>query len=108
MEIWHNRINWKKVLDGFASGLDCSQQVLASVAGDLKISTADAYKMSAAFGAGMGRAETCGCVVGALIALGIAYGNSKPNDFERKKELMAKKQEFEAKFVVVSSKNHKF
>ena len=89
----------EKVLNGFAAGLDCSQQVLGSVANDLHISTEDAYKMASAFGAGMGHAETCGCVVGALIALGIVYGHSKPNDFETKKVLMAKKQEFETKFI---------
>jgi C_GCAxxG_C_C family probable redox protein len=89
----------EKVLKGFAEGLDCSQQVLGSVADNLHISTEDAYKMSSAFGAGMGHAETCGCVVGALIALGLAYGHSKPNDFEIKKILMAKKQEFEKQFI---------
>ena len=89
----------EKVLKGFAEGLDCSQQVLQSVSDKLNISTEDAYKMAAPFGAGMGHAETCGCVVGALIALGIAYGHSKPNDFDKKQILMAKKQEFEKQFV---------
>lgn len=89
----------EKVLKGFAAGLDCSQQVLGSVADDLHISKEDAYKMASPFGAGMGHAETCGCVVGALIALGLAYGHSKPNDFETKKILMGKKQEFENQFI---------
>ena len=35
----------EKVLKGFAAGLDCSQQVLGSVADDIHISTEDAYKI---------------------------------------------------------------
>ena len=93
------KLSEEKVLNGFASGLDCSQQVLGYVAKDLNISQEEAYKMAAAFGAGMGHAQTCGCVTAALIALGLLYGHSKANDFETKKTLMAKKQEFETNFT---------
>ena len=86
----------------FGAGIDCSQIVLSSVCDKLGISEEEALKMSACFGGGMWHGETCGCVIGALIALGIKYGNSKPNDKETKDLLLAKKAEFEEKFSKVN------
>lgn len=98
-----DKLTEQEVLKGFSEGLDCSQQVLASVSEELKITKEDGYKVASAFGAGMGHADTCGCVTGALMALGLKYGHSKSNDVETKERLIQKKQEFEAEF----KKQHK-
>ncbi len=89
----------KNVLQGFGDGLDCSQQVLAAVASQVNISESTARKLASAFGAGMGHADTCGCVTGAYIALGLKYGHSMPKDAQTKATLMAKKKEFEERFT---------
>ena len=83
----------------FKQGIDCSQVVLGYVAEKLDICSDKALKISAAFGGGMWAGRTCGCVVGALMALGLKYGYSEPNSTEQKNILLGKKNEFEQKFI---------
>ncbi len=91
-------INPKIALTMFGQGFDCSQVVLSSVNDKLNLSREEALKATAAFGGGMWHGETCGCVIGALIAIGLKYGTSVPNDTETKKTMLQKKAEFEEKF----------
>ena len=88
----------EEVLKMFGDGFDCSQIVLSSVSDKLGISREEALKITACFGGGMWHGETCGCVVGALIALGIKYGNCKENDNEKKEKLLELKNKFEENF----------
>ena len=46
-----------------------------------------------------GAGETCGAVVGALMAIGCRHGHSAPNEFEKKGELTAKVNAFRAAFI---------
>lgn len=82
----------------FGQGFDCSQVVLSFVSEKLGISRQEALKAAAAFGGGMWRGETCGCVIGALIAIGLKYGTEIPGDTESKNNMLRKKAEFEEKF----------
>ena len=91
-------LNEKEVLKRFGEGFDCSQIVLTKFCDKLGISQDEALKMSACFGGGMWHGETCGCVVGALIALGIKYATVKPNDQEQKDKLLKIKASFEEEF----------
>ena len=50
----------KEIAELFMKGIDCSQVVVGAFAEELGITTEEAYKMSAAFGGGMGLGETCG------------------------------------------------
>ena len=52
----------KEIAELFMKGIDCSQVVVGAFAEELGITTEEAYKMSAAFGGGMGLGETCGAV----------------------------------------------
>ncbi len=61
----------KEIAELFMKGIDCSQVVVGAFVEELGITTEEAYKMSAAFGGGMGLGETCGAVVGAMIVLGL-------------------------------------
>ena len=79
-ELENKKITKEKVLNMFDDGYDCSQIVLSNVSDKLGITKETALKAAAAFGGGMWHGETCGCVVGALIALGIKYGNCVEND----------------------------
>ncbi|MEG0830058.1 MAG: C-GCAxxG-C-C family protein [Anaerovoracaceae bacterium] len=89
----------EKALAGFGGGIDCSQAVLSHAAPKVGLDEEIGAKLGAAFGGGLWRGETCGCVAGAMMALGLKYGNSKPNQGEVKEKFLAKKAEFEEKFI---------
>jgi C_GCAxxG_C_C family probable redox protein len=83
----------------FAQGFDCGQVVLASAAKRLGLDTQTAYRLAAGFGGGMFRGQTCGAVVGAIIALGAQYGHYEPDTPERKDLNTAKALEFQQRFM---------
>lgn len=89
----------EKALEYFGGGLDCSQVVFEHGAKRLGFHGDNALKISAAFGGGMWLGETCGCVTGALMALGLKYGHCKLGDEEGKNTMLAKKAEFEKRFL---------
>jgi C_GCAxxG_C_C family probable redox protein len=95
----------EKATKGFKEGFDCSQQVLAYAASrhELGMDEKEAFRIAAAFGGGMWNGDTCGCVSGALMAIGLKYGHCAPNDKETKKQLTAKTVEFEKRFVEKNS-----
>ena len=84
----------------FKQGIDCSQIVFGYVADKVDISSDKALKIAAAFGGGMWGGRTCGCVSAALMAFGLKYGYCEPNETEQKNILLAKKAEYEQKFIV--------
>lgn len=61
----------------FENGYVCSQAVFAVFSEDFGISKTDALKIGACFGSGMRKAEVCGACTGALMALGLKYGDEK-------------------------------
>ena len=86
------------VIKKFGEGFDCSQIVLSQFSNKLGITEEEAIKVAACFGGGMWHGETCGCVVGALMALGIKYATTEANDTKKKDELLELKRKFEEKF----------
>lgn len=86
-------MNEKQVAEKFQSGIDCSQVVLEYFAKDSDISTEGAQKLASFFGGGMGEAETCGAVVGGLMALGLKHGHSESN-MEQKETMVQKRAQF--------------
>ena len=59
----------------FAAGWHCAQCTLVPWAEALGYDADELLRMAAAFGGGMFRGDTCGAVSGALMALGMAYGD---------------------------------
>ncbi len=59
----------------FAARCHCAQCTLEPWADALGYDAEELHRMAAAFGGGMSRGDTCGAVCGALIALGLAYGD---------------------------------
>lgn len=88
----------------FSEGFDCSQIVLGAVADKLGITKEEAYGTAACFGIGMAQGSVCGAATGALMAIGIKYGNTKPGDFKTKSEVFAKRDEFIEKFIKENGK----
>lgn len=71
-----------KAKDLFEQKFHCSQAVLAAFASELGITEKQALKLGACFGAGMCKGEVCGACTGALMALGLKYGQTEIEDLE--------------------------
>ena len=88
----------ENIADSFMKGVDCSQIIMGEWADELGLSKEDALKVSSAFGGGLGVGETCGAIIGAMLVLGMKYGNSAANQQLQKDVLNAKRAEFLDKF----------
>jgi C_GCAxxG_C_C family probable redox protein len=88
----------EEVFGNFPQGINCCMQVLDAVAEDIGLDAAEARRLGAGFGGGMGLGSTCGCVTGALMALGYKYGNSEPGEKEKIAAYNEKKKAFLAAF----------
>ena len=69
----------------FLKGYNCSQSVVAAFAPQLGLSEEMALRMSAGFGAGIGRMrEVCGAFCGVVTVLSLAYADpADPQDKSR-------------------------
>ena len=61
----------------FENGYMCSQAVFAAFSPALGLDKEKALKIGACFGSGMRKGEVCGACTGALMALGLKYGENK-------------------------------
>lgn len=87
-----------QVVDFFKSNIHCSQIVLGEMADKLGYSREEAYRMANAFGGGGFRGDTCGAVAGAMIAIGMKYGNDELGNKEQDQICIAKAKEFQQRF----------
>jgi C_GCAxxG_C_C family probable redox protein len=72
----------------FREGYSCSQSVLSALAQRWNIDPEVTLRVAAGFGGGIaGSARTCGCVTGAIMAIGLAQSGISPevNRSEREK-----------------------
>jgi len=93
-----NIITLEKVNELLSQGFNCSQIVFLYGSERLGLEPETALKIAGAFGGGMNNGETCGCVTGALMVLGLKYGQYMPYDLAAKSLLIQKKTEFEGRF----------
>ena len=66
----------------FEKGYMCSQAVFAAFSPDFGLDKELALKIGACFGSGMRKGEVCGACTGALMVLGLKYGESKTESDE--------------------------
>jgi C_GCAxxG_C_C family probable redox protein len=65
----------------FEQGYSCSQSVFAAFAPDGGLTADTALRIAGGLGGGMGRlGEVCGAVTGAILAIGLAHGATRPDD----------------------------
>lgn len=89
----------EKAVSCFNSGFSCSQAVLSTYSEQYGMDQAMAFKVSCAFGGGMGRmAGPCGAVTGALMAIGLKYGKYQEGDEKAKEKTYALTNEFARRF----------
>ena len=75
-----NHVNGAKEL--FEQKYHCSQAVLAVFADKLGITEKQALKIGGCFGGGMCKGEVCGACTGALMVLGLKYGQCEIDDLD--------------------------
>ena len=64
----------------FSQKMHCSQAVLAAFSEECGILEERAFKLGSCFGSGMRKGEVCGACTGALMVLGLLYGQSHIGD----------------------------
>ena len=72
----------KIAVELFNKKLHCSQSILAAYADECGISYEQAIKLGSCFGSGMRKGEVCGACTGALMVLGLLYGQHDETDAE--------------------------
>lgn len=74
-----------KALSLFNEGYACSQSILLTFANQYNLDENTAKLISSTFGGGMGRLrQKCGAVTGGFMVLGLANGNTDPQDMDTK------------------------
>lgn len=84
----------EKAVAIFNSGMNCSQSVFLTFCEKYGLSREEAAKISCGFGGGMRAGEVCGAVSGAVMVIGLKYGNSTPEDTQAKALCYSKTVEF--------------
>ena len=72
----------EKALNYFSQKLHCSQSVIAAFADECEITEEQALKLGSCFGGGMRKGQVCGAVTGALMVLGLLFGQKNASDTE--------------------------
>lgn len=87
-----------KAKETFEKKYHCSQAVLCAFAKECGITEEQALKLGGCFGGGMCKGEVCGAVIGALMAIGLKYGQCEVGDLEARKITNDKTIEMMEKF----------
>ena len=79
----------------YASGCNCCQSIIMTFAEKFDLTEELAFRLGAFFGSGFRCEEVCGAVSGAMMGLGMAYGDENNRQCDKSKEFLAAfKQEF--------------
>ena len=89
----------EEIKELFFKGIDCSQVVTENFADEFGYDKDFMRKMSACFGGGMLRGETCGSLIAGLMLIGLKYGHSNEDDAAQKQLMREKSEEFKKRFV---------
>jgi C_GCAxxG_C_C family probable redox protein len=86
----------------FEKGLICAQAVLSTYAEQFGLEKALALKIACGFGAGIGRmGKTCGAVTGAVMVIGLRYGQVNLADAESREDTYRSVKEFIDRFTAL-------
>lgn len=85
----------KKAVSLHDEGCNCCQSVLMAACKEVGMTEETAYRLGAFFNAGMRNGEVCGAATGALMAMGLRYGDENNRQCNVSKEFLGKfKEEF--------------
>ena len=89
----------ERALSCFEEGFNCAQAVLSTYGPQFGLDRELALKVAGAFGGGIARmGQTCGAVTGALMTIGLKYGNTKTDDEQAKEKAYSLAKEFADRF----------
>jgi len=92
------KVKRKALENDFLSG--CSQSVLGAIQEEFGIGNIDSFKAATVLSGGVARkGETCGAILGALLALGLVIGREKMEDFDAYQRAMTLADEVRDKFM---------
>lgn len=97
-------ISEEEINNMFQMGFDCSQIVLSEVSEKLGMSKEEARKVAACFGIGMAQGSICGAATGAMMAIGLRYGNYEPFQMDKKGKVFEVRDEFMRRFEQMNGK----
>ena len=72
----------ERALQCFSDHLHCSQSILAAFSEECGITEETAFRLGSCFGSGMRKGNVCGACAGALMVLGLMYGETHAGDQE--------------------------
>jgi len=84
--------------DRFIYGYSCSQSILTAYCEHYGIDHLTGVKIAAGFGAGMQKAKTCGAVTGAIMVLGLHFGDETSVKSAGRRPVYTAVQEFIRQF----------
>jgi C_GCAxxG_C_C family probable redox protein len=91
-----------KAMSLFDEGYACSQAILLTFCNRFGMDQENAKRIASTFGGGMGRLrEKCGAVTGGFMVLGLAYGNTSPQDMKTKLHAYRKVRELDRKIKTI-------
>ena len=82
----------------FANGFNCAQSVFSAFSQDYGLDTATACKIAGGLGSGARSAELCGAVSGAILVIGLKYGQGTASDADMKLKCNAETEAFVRRF----------
>jgi C_GCAxxG_C_C family probable redox protein len=88
----------EQAVERFRKGFNCSQAVLSSYSEQFGLDCEKAFKVATGFGGGMRMGDTCGAFTGALMVLGLKYGNTTVEDKKAKAKTYTKVKEYTKRF----------
>jgi C_GCAxxG_C_C family probable redox protein len=89
----------EKMLSYFKGNFNCAQSVLSTFCSQYGLEEDIALKIATGFGGGMGRfGRTCGAVSGAIMVIGLKYGQGKNDSIELKEKTYQVVSEFTNRF----------
>ena len=77
--------------------------MLAAFADDLGLTEEQALRLGACFGSGMRKGEVCGACTGALMVLGMRFGQHRVGDMESREKANAVTDRFLSEFAAANS-----
>jgi len=89
----------EEIVRRFQGCIHCSQVVIEQWADELDLDMETAMRMAAPLGGGCFKGDVCGCVTGALLAIGARYGHCEIGDTDGNARMVAKTNEFCRKFA---------
>ena len=82
----------------FQAGLNCAQIVLSYFCEKYDMGKEEAIRIGCGFGGGVRSGELCGAVSGAVMVIGLKYGNSQTEELESKYQCYERTKEFTKRF----------